>query len=155
MARLDWPGAQNYPPFAEHRIWILRPTRRRRSLPTVGNEWSADDERGEAMSVSLPVIAGAISTVLFTLSMLPMLVKAARTKDLSSYSLGSIALSNLGNAIHSVYVFHLPLGPIWVLHSFYLVSTALMLAWYVRYAAARERLAPATSASTQTSTGGR
>lgn len=65
--------------------------------------------------------------------MLPMVVKAARTKDLSSYSLGNIVLSNLGNLIHSVYVFHLPAGPVWVLHTFYLVTTALMLVWYLRY----------------------
>jgi hypothetical protein len=60
-------------------------------------------------------------------------VKAARTKDLSSYSLGNIVLSNLGNVIHSLYVFHLPAGPIWVLHTFYLLSTALMFIWYLRY----------------------
>jgi hypothetical protein len=42
-------------------------------------------------------------------------------------------LSNLGNLIHSVYVFHLPAGPVWVLHTFYLVTTALMLVWYLRY----------------------
>jgi hypothetical protein len=34
--------------------------------------------------------------------------------------------------IHSVYVFHLPAGPVWVLHSFYVLSTALMLVWYLR-----------------------
>ena len=62
-----------------------------------------------------------------------MLVKAARTRDLSSYSLGNILLSNLGNLIHSIYVFHLPAGPIWALHSFHLLSTALMLVWYLRY----------------------
>jgi hypothetical protein len=58
--------------------------------------------------------------------------KALRTRDLSSYSLGNIALANLGNAVHSVYVFALPPGPIWVLHTFYLLSSALMLFWYVR-----------------------
>lgn len=83
--------------------------------------------------MSLPVIAGTISTVIFALSMLPMLLRAAHTKDLTSYSLGNIALSNVGNVIHSVYVFDLPVGPVWALHSFYLVSTALMLVWYVRY----------------------
>jgi hypothetical protein len=31
-------------------------------------------------------------------------------------------------------VFSLPLGPIWLLHSFYLVTTGLMLFWYLRYA---------------------
>jgi uncharacterized protein with PQ loop repeat len=85
------------------------------------------------MEVGLPVLAGSISTVIFAGSMLPMVVKAARTKDLSSYSLGNIVLSNLGNLIHSVYVFHLPAGPVWVLHTFYLVTTALMLVWYLRY----------------------
>ena len=84
--------------------------------------------------MSLPVVAGAISTMIFALSALPMLVKAAHTKDLRSYSLGNILLSNVGNVIQTIYVFHLPMGPIWVLHTFYLVSTALMLFWYVRYA---------------------
>jgi hypothetical protein len=82
---------------------------------------------------TIPVLAGAVSTVIFAGSALPMLVKAARTKDLGSYSLGNILLSNLGNVVHSVYVFHLPAGPAWVLHTFYLLSTALMLAWYLRY----------------------
>ena len=85
------------------------------------------------MDLSFPVVAGAISTTIFAASMLPMLVKAARTKDLSSYSLGNILLANVGNAIHSVYVFHLPAGPVWILHTFYLVSTGLMLFWYVLY----------------------
>lgn len=86
------------------------------------------------MEISFPVLAGAVSTTIFASSMLPMLVKAARTRELGSYSLGNILLSNLGNVIHSVYVFHLPPGPVWVLHTFYLVSTGLMLFWYLRYA---------------------
>ena len=85
------------------------------------------------MDRTIPVLAGAVSTVLFACSTLPMLVKAARTKDLSSYSLGNILLSNLGNLVHSVYVFQLPAGPIWALHSFHMVSTGLMLGWYLRY----------------------
>ena len=89
------------------------------------------------MELPFPLLAGAASTVIFTASMLPMLVKAGRSKDLSSYSLGNIALSNLGNLVHSVYVFSLPAGPVWVLHSFYLVSSLLMLAWYVRYELSR------------------
>jgi hypothetical protein len=89
------------------------------------------------MNHDLPVIAGAISTVIFAVSTLPMLVKAFRTKDLSSYSLGNIGLANAGNAVHSVYIFSLPAGPIWALHSFYLVATFLMLVWYLRYGAGR------------------
>jgi uncharacterized protein with PQ loop repeat len=97
-----------------------------------------------AMDFNLPVIAGVISTVIFAVSTLPMLVKAARTKDLGSYSLGNILLANIGNVIHSVYVFDLPAGPVWVLHTFYLVSTGLMLVWYARFALQRKVRAAAS-----------
>jgi hypothetical protein len=83
--------------------------------------------------VSVPTLAGLTSTVIFAASTLPMLLKAHRTRDLASYSLGQIALANVGNAVHSIYVYSLPPGPIWMLHTFYLASTALMLGWYVRY----------------------
>lgn len=85
------------------------------------------------MDFSPPVIAGVVSTIMFGLSTLPMLGKAFRTKDLQSYSLGNILLSNTGNAIHSIYVFSLPPGPIWLLHSFHVLTTALMLIWHLRY----------------------
>jgi uncharacterized protein with PQ loop repeat len=85
------------------------------------------------MDIGLPVLAGTVSTLIFVSSVLPMLMKAVRTRDLSSYSLGNIVLSNVGNVIHSVYVFHLPPGPIWAMHSFYLVATGLMLFWYLRF----------------------
>ena len=61
-----------------------------------------------------------------------MVVKAARTKDLASYSLGNIVLANVGNVIHSIYIVHLPFGPISWLHGFHVVTTAMMLFWYVR-----------------------
>jgi uncharacterized protein with PQ loop repeat len=85
------------------------------------------------MDINFPLIAGSISTVIFALSTLPMLVKAFQTKDMRSYSLGNILLANLGNLVHSIYVVSLPAGPIWLLHGFYLVTTGLMLAWYLRY----------------------
>jgi hypothetical protein len=85
------------------------------------------------MSFSLPVLAGLISTVIFATSTLPMLGKAWRTRDLHSYSLGTISLANAGNVIHSVYVFSLPMGPIWVLHTFHLTTTGLMLVWYLLF----------------------
>ena len=85
------------------------------------------------MNSLIPVVAGAVSTAIFAASALPMLMKAFRTKDLKSYSLPNIALSNVGNVIHSAYVYSLPPGPIWVLHGFYLVTTGLMLLWYLRY----------------------
>lgn len=89
------------------------------------------------MEPGLPVLAGTISTTIFVGSYLPMLVKAVRTKDLGSYSLGQIVLSNVGNVVHAVYVLHLPAGPVWMLHGFYLVATALMLIWYLRYSGGR------------------
>ena len=92
------------------------------------------------MDIGFPVLAGTMSTLIFASSLLPMLVKAARTKDLRSYSLGNIVLSNVGNVIHSIYVFHLPAGPIWALHTFYLVATALMLVWYLRYGLVNRRV---------------
>jgi hypothetical protein len=82
---------------------------------------------------SLPVLAGAISTFMFMLGALPMLHKAFRTRDLGSYSLGHILMMNAGNVIHAIYVFSLPPGPIWALHGFWLVSTGLMLTWYLRF----------------------
>ena len=85
------------------------------------------------MIMDIAVVAGSASTVIFVISTLPMLIKAGRTKNLTSYSLGNIGLANVGNLVHSVYVFSLPVGPIWALHGFYVVSTALMLFWYLRY----------------------
>jgi uncharacterized protein with PQ loop repeat len=93
------------------------------------------------MAMSVPMLAGMISTTLFVVSYLPMLVKAVRTKDLTSYSLGNLVLANVGNAVHSVYVYSLPVGPIWFLHTFYLASTAAMLVWHRRYAR-RPRVEP-------------
>jgi hypothetical protein len=82
---------------------------------------------------SVPVIAGMTSTVIFVGSTLPMLGKALRTRDLGSYSLGNLVLANVGNTVHSFYVFSLPAGPVWALHLFNLVSTSLMLTWFLRY----------------------
>lgn len=83
--------------------------------------------------MNISVLAGMVSTGLFAVSYLPMLLKALRTRDLDSYSLGYLALSNVANAVHTVYVFSLPLGPIWLLHSFYVVASALLLVWYLRF----------------------
>jgi uncharacterized protein with PQ loop repeat len=86
-----------------------------------------------------PIVAGTVSTLLFVVSYLPMLVKAFRTRDLESYSLGNLLIANVGNGVHSIYVFSLPPGPIWVLHSFYVVSTAVMLVWHRLYVGRKPR----------------
>jgi hypothetical protein len=85
------------------------------------------------MDIHPPVIAGVVSTTLFACSTLPMVLKAYQTKDLKSYSLTHLLLGNAGNVFHSIYVFDLPPGPIWLLHTFYLITTGLMLLWYLRY----------------------
>src|SRR5574342_675257 len=92
------------------------------------------------MDINLPMIAGFISTTLFALGTLPMLTKAFRTKNLASYSLGNIVMSNVGNLIYSIYVFNLPPGPIWFLHGYNLLSTGLMLVWYLQYEGLPHRL---------------
>jgi hypothetical protein len=81
----------------------------------------------------ISLLAGMISTSIFTLSHIPMLNRAYRTKDLRSYSAANLVLANLGNVFHWLYVVDLPLGPIWLLHSFYTLVSAMMLFWYLRY----------------------
>jgi uncharacterized protein with PQ loop repeat len=81
----------------------------------------------------LSILAGVMSTSIFTLSHIPMLVRAYRTRDLRSYSPANLVLSNIGNAFHWLYIINLPLGPIWFLHSFYTLVAGLMLFWYLRY----------------------
>jgi uncharacterized protein with PQ loop repeat len=82
--------------------------------------------------MDVPILAGMISTVVFAVSNLPMLRKALRTRDVSSYSMSSIAMINAANAVYSLYVFSLPIGPIWALHTFYLVSCGIMLVLCLR-----------------------
>ena len=73
------------------------------------------------------MIAGTVSTVVFAVSNLPMLRKALRTRDVSSYSLASVGMINAANVLYSLYVFSLPVGPVWALHTFYLISCAILL----------------------------
>jgi uncharacterized protein with PQ loop repeat len=82
----------------------------------------------------LALLAGSVAAGIFMISQLPMLIKAGRTKNLRSYSFGNIALANVGNVLYAVYVFSMPAGPIWAMHTFYLIATGLMLFWYLRYA---------------------
>ena len=91
---------------------------------------------------SIPTLAGTIATLVFALSSLPMLLKALRSRDLSSYSTGNLVLANLGNGIYSVYVFQLPLGPIWFLHAFYVLTSGLMLFWSRRFTSRDESTYP-------------
>jgi hypothetical protein len=78
-------------------------------------------------------LAGLVSTTIFAASVLPMLWRAGRTRDLTSYSLGHLVLVNAGNVVHSVYVVSLPAGPVWLLHGLYVTSSVAMLTWKLRH----------------------
>ena len=84
-------------------------------------------------SHSLQVLAGFVSSMIFISSNLPMLFKAFKTKNLSSYSLGHLVLGNLGNTVYWLYVMSLPIGPAWLLQGFFSIANALMLFFYLRY----------------------
>ena len=84
-------------------------------------------------TLQLQIAAGAVSTMMFVSSSIPMVYKAFKTKDMKSYSLENIVISNLGNLLHWIYVTSLPVGPIWFLHGFNTLVAAFMLFWYFRY----------------------
>jgi hypothetical protein len=101
--------------------------------------------------MDVAMAAGTVSSVIFAASNVPMLVKARRTRDVSSYSLSNLVLNNVGNLLYCLYVYNLPLGPIWAMQSFYLLTMALLLCWYLRFRPPRRaRLAqPASAAPTR------
>lgn len=82
---------------------------------------------------TLYLVAGTVSTLLFISSSVPMLLKAAKTKNLASYSLSNMALNNVGNLVYWLYISQLPFGPIWLMHGFYTLTSGMMLIWYLRY----------------------
>ena len=79
---------------------------------------------------SLSLIAGIVSSFIFGSSHIPMLLKAYRTKDLHSYSALNLILVNAGNLLYWLYVVTLPPGPIWILHTFYTISSGIVLVMY-------------------------
>jgi uncharacterized protein with PQ loop repeat len=82
---------------------------------------------------ALQLFAGSFSCGIFIFSNLPMLLKAFRTRDLKSYSLGQILLGNLGNCLYWIYLISLPFGPIWLINGFFTLSSLLMLVAYLVY----------------------
>jgi hypothetical protein len=106
---------------------------------------STPARRAYGSSMDIATLAGTASTALFAVANLPMIAKAIRTHDMTSYSFTALLVGNAANVIHTFYVASLPIGPIWVLHGFYFVTMAVMIALYVRHgcirAAARARKA--------------
>jgi hypothetical protein len=47
--------------------------------------------------------------------------------------LSNIILVNIGNLLYWIYISSMPLGPIWLLHSFYTLTMVFLLVWYLRY----------------------
>ena len=90
-------------------------------------------------------IAGLASTVTFAVSTLPMVLRAARSRDLSSYSRSHLVMTNAGNAMHTVYVASLPPGPIWLLHFVHTGVAAFMIAAHVTWTPARNSPEPPTT----------
>lgn len=84
----------------------------------------------DAEQISL--IAGSISTLIFAGSNVPMILKAVATRDMRSYSLTNLILANVGNGVHWFYIAMLPFGPIWLLHTFYTVTAAILLVIYLK-----------------------
>lgn len=84
----------------------------------------------------MQMVAGSVAGLIFALGSVDMLVKAWRTKDLRSYSLGQIVLNNAGNLFYWLYVLSLPFGPIYFMHGFFTLVSLLMLLWYFLYQAA-------------------
>ena len=81
-------------------------------------------------------IAGIASTLIFAGSTLPMVARAVRTRDVSSYSRSHLFMTNAGNAVHSMYIASLPPGPVWLLHGMYSGVSAFMFAAHVRWSPA-------------------
>jgi len=81
----------------------------------------------------MQILAGAISSMIFASATVSMVYKAWRTKDLHSYSRTQLVLNNVGNVLHWLYIASLPMGPIWLLHGFFTVTTMLMLVWAITY----------------------
>ena len=81
----------------------------------------------------LALFAGSAAAAIFMIAQLPMLIKACRTRNLASYSFANIGLANLGNLLYSVYVLHVPVGPVWAVRLFNQTTSGLMLFLYLRY----------------------
>jgi uncharacterized protein with PQ loop repeat len=78
-------------------------------------------------------LSGSLAGLIFAAGSVDMVIKAWRTKDLQSYSLGQMILNNVGNAFYWFYVISLPVGPIYFMHGFFTLISLLMLTWYLIY----------------------
>jgi uncharacterized protein with PQ loop repeat len=104
---------------------------------------SGAKERVDEME-QVQMMAGSVAGLIFAAASWNMLVKAWRTKDLSSYSLGQLVLNNVGNLFYWFYVISLPFGPIYFMHAFFTLASLIMLVWYFVYRKAPNSRKPVT-----------
>ena len=90
----------------------------------------------------IQMVAGSLAGLIFAAGSVDMPVKAWRTKDLRSYSLGQIVLNNIGNLFYWLYVISLPFGPIYFMHGFFTLVSLLMLIGYFAYRTAPQTQKP-------------
>ena len=81
---------------------------------------------------TIQTVAGFISSIMFAASQVPMMLKVLQTKNLKSYSLSNLVLSNIANLIHWLYLITIP-GPLWYLHAFFTITAVVMLILYLCY----------------------
>ena len=93
-------------------------------------------------TLDVPVLAGIVSTLLFVVSYLPMLVKAFRTRDLESYSLRQPVDRQRRQRRALDLRVQPAAGADLVPAHFYVVAAALMLLWHFRYADQADPLPP-------------
>ena len=115
--------------------WVAAPIRIDATtalIEVLGTQTRHPARDGTAMH-QFALFAGSTAAAIFMISQLPMLIKARRTKNLTSYSFTNIGLANFGNVLYAVYVFQVPVGPVWATHAFNLTTSGLILFWYLRY----------------------
>lgn len=81
----------------------------------------------------LPLFAGTIASLIYIVSAIPALTKLYRTRSVDSYSRASLWMLNVGNVLQWLYVLSLPVGPLYALHAWSTLSTALLLIWCHQY----------------------
>ncbi len=87
------------------------------------------------------LLAGSVAGLIFAVGSLDMVIKAWRTKDLRSYSLGQMVLNNVGNLFYWLYILSLPFGPIYFMHGFFTLVSLIMMIWYFVYQPMTQRSA--------------
>ena len=86
------------------------------------------------MSSTLPIAAGTVATLVFAASTLADAGQGRPHQGpLRPIPAATSSSPTPATSCTRFYVFHLPPGPIWLLHTFYAATSALMLFWSLRF----------------------